>query len=223
MRYHHLRFDIWLCLCLGVLISFGTTKIVLLVMPKAYENYREEHTVEEGMIGGKATENIFLAESVNDLLTHETFSVVSKGIQYRNRGGGYHDNYYFQALILPSGEIIAAKINEESVIHTTGDIYSGDSILPVGKIVYEDLTTDTYFLHQIEYKEKLTRTDFYIDMLGNGGKLSEEDYTEVPKMIVQILTVLIVFPIAHLCGSKLGIFPYFFEPREKTNRKKEKE
>lgn len=218
MRIQHLRFDIWLCLCIGVLVSLGTAKIVELVTPKMYEEYSEEHTVEDGLVGGIADSSVYPAQSIDDLLSHDTFTVVSKGIQYRNRGGGYHGNYYFQALTLPSGEIIAAKINEESVTHTKSDIYTGDSILPVGKVVYEDLTEDTYFLHQIEYKEKLTRTDFYIDMLGNGGKMSEEDYTELPKMIVQVLTVFLVFPITHMAGSKLGIFPYFFEPREKKEK-----
>jgi len=96
-----------------------------------------------------------------------------------------------------------------------GTIYDGDSILPVGKIVYEDLSKDEYFINQIEYKEKLSRTDFYIDMLGEGGKVSQEDYTEAPIIIIQIVTVLIAFPIFHAIGSKIGIFPYFFPPKEK--------
>ena len=120
-----------------------------------------------------------------------------------------------QALTLPSGEKIAAIINNDSVQKTGETIYDGDSILPVGKIVYEDLSKDEYFINQIEYKEKLSRTDFYIDMLGEGGKVSQEDYTEAPTIIIQIVTVLIAFPIFHAIGSKIGIFPYFFPPKEK--------
>ena len=88
-----------------------------------------------------------------------------------------------------------------------------------GKIVYEDLTQNPTFLSQIQYSEKLTRTDIYIDMLGNGGKLSQEDYTEAPTLILQLGTIIIAFPILHYIGSKIGIFPYFFEPKEKKNKK----
>ncbi len=215
MRYHNLRFDIWLCLALSVLLSFIPVKIAEKMLPKQYEKYVEEHTVENGAIGGIADENVHRAQNVEELLTHDTFTVISPGIEYRNRGGGYHGKYYMQALTLPSGEKIAAIINNDSVQKTGETIYDGDSILPVGKIVYEDLSKDEYFINQIEYKEKLSRTDFYIDMLGEGGKVSQEDYTEAPTIIIQIVTVLIAFPIFHAIGSKIGIFPYFFPPKEK--------
>ncbi len=57
----------------------------------------------------------------------------------------------------------------DAVQNSEESIYSGEATLPVGKIVYEDLSADTYFIGQIEYKEPLSRTDFYIDMLGIGG------------------------------------------------------
>lgn len=215
MRYHYLRFDIWLCLAISVLLSFIPVKIAGKILPKQYEKYVEEHTVESGDIGGIADENVHRAQNVEELLAHDTFTVISPGIEYCNRGAGYHGKYYMQALTLPSGEKIAAIINNDSVQKTGETIYDGDSILPVGKIVYEDLSKDEYFINQIEYKEKLSRTDFYIDMLGDGGKVSQEDYTEAPTMMIQILTVLISFPIFHAIGSKIGIFPYFFPPKEK--------
>lgn len=215
MRYHSLRFDIWLCLALSVLLSFIPVKIAEKVLPKQYEKYVEDHTVEMGAIGGIADENVYRVQNIDELLTHDTFTVISPGIEYRNHGAGYYGKYYMQALTLPSGEKIAAIINNDSVQKTGETIYDGDSILPVGKIVYEDLSKDEYFINQIEYKEKLSRTDFYIDMLGEGGKVSQEDYTEAPIIIIQIVTVLIAFPIFHAIGSKIGIFPYFFPPKEK--------
>ena len=215
MRYHSLRFDIWLCLALSVLLSFIPVKIAEKIIPKQYEKYVEEHTVENGAIGGIADENVHRAQNIEELLSHDTFTVISPGIEYRNRGAGYHGKYYMQALTLPSGEKIAAIINNDSVQKTGETIYDGDSILPVGKIVYEDLSKDEYFINQIEYKEKLSRTDFYIDMLGEGGKVSQEDYAVAPTIIIQIVTVLIAFPIFHAIGSKIGIFPYFFPPKEK--------
>lgn len=215
MRYHYLRFDIWLCLLISMLLTFIPVKILEATLPKSYESYEEEHKVEDGEIGGIADENVYRAQSVEDLLSHDTFTVVSPGIQYRNKGGGYHNNRYMHALTLPSGERIAAVINGDSVQNTGDSIYSGDSILPVGKIVYEDLTQDEYFINQIEYSENLTRRDFYIDMIGEGGRLSQEDYTELPILFAQIITVVIAFPILHALGSKFGLFPYFFPPKDK--------
>lgn len=215
MRYHNLRFDIWLCLLLSVLLSSIPVKIAENILPQKYDNYVQEHTVENGDIGGKANESVFRAQSVDDLLSHDTFTVISPGIEYRNRGGGYYGGNYMQALTLPSGELIAALINMDSVQNSNDDIFTGEATLPVGKIVYEDLSSNETFLNQIEYKEKLSRTDFYIDMLGNGGKLSEEDYTSIPIMIIQIITVIVTFPIFHSLGAKIGIFPYFWAPKKK--------
>ena len=90
MRYHYLRFDIWLCLLISMLLTFIPVKILEATLPKSYESYEEEHKVEDGEIGGIADENVYRAQSVEDLLSHDTFTVVSPGIQYRNKGGLGH-------------------------------------------------------------------------------------------------------------------------------------
>lgn len=215
MRYHYLRFDIWLCLLISVLLSFIPVKIMEGILPKAYESYEEEHTVVAGQIGGEADETVYRAQNVEDLLSHDTFTVISPGIEYRNRGGGYYNGYYMHSLTLPSGERVAARINEEAVQRSKESIYQGDTTLPVGRIVKEDLTQNPTFIHQIEYSEPLTRKDFYIDMLGEAAKLSKEDYTQMPIMLAQIITVVIAFPILHAIGAKIGIFPYFIGPKKK--------
>lgn len=215
MRYHQLRFDIWLCLLLSFLVSFAPVKVAEKVLPKKYEEYVEEHTVADGEIGGMAGETVYRAQNIEDLLSHDTFTVVSPGIEYRNRGAGYYGSYYMYALTLPSGEKVAACINGDAVKQEGESIYSGDSILPVGKVVYEDLTSNESFIHQIEYSEKLSRTDFYIDMLGNAGRVSQEDYTEAPITMIQCITVIVCFPIFHAIGARLGIFPYFWAPKKK--------
>ncbi len=215
MRVRVLRFDIWLCLLLSFLLSFIPVKVLENVLPKKYEEYTDEHTVDEGQIGGIAGEDVYKAQNVEDLLSHDTFTVISPGIEYKNHGAGYHDGMYLNALKLPSGELIAARINGESVTKTGEDIYSGDSILPVGKIVYDNLEEDTYFINQIEYKEELSRTDFYIDMVGEAERLNKEDYVEAPILLAQLGTIFVAFPIFHALGSKFGIFPYFFPPKEK--------
>ncbi len=215
MRYHQLRFDIWLCLALSFLVSFIPVKIAEKILPQKYENYVEEHTVAEGEIGGVSDETVFRAQSVEDLLSHETFTIESPGIEYRNRGAGFYGSDYMYAVTLPSGEIVAARINNESVKSQGDSIYSGKSILPVGRVVQEDLTSSETFISQIEYSEKLSRTDFYIDMLGNGGKMSQESYIETPITMIQCITVILFFPVFHAIGAKLGIFPYFWAPKKK--------
>ncbi len=109
---------------------------------------------------------------------------------------------------------MAAAINMENV-QTEGEYYSGEATLPVGKTVWEDLTSNENFISQIEYSEPLSRRDFYIDMMGSGGKVSRDDYTEPAVMLARVLTVIIFFPLFHALGSRLGIFPAFFTRRKK--------
>ncbi|MCI9434292.1 MAG: hypothetical protein HFI86_03305 [Bacilli bacterium] len=216
MFYRRLRFDIWLCLFISFLLSSIPTKIVQEIYIKKYDSYIKQHEVEENDIGGIASEDILRAQNIEDLLNNEKFTVVTKGIKYMNEGAGYHNNYYMYALTLPSGERIAALINMEAVQKTGESIYDGDSIMPVGKIVYDDLNQDTYFLEQIEHSKKLSRYDFYIDMLGRGGKQNLDDYVEIPIIITRIISIIICFILLHMLGSKMGIFPYFIHPKEKT-------
>lgn len=214
---HRLRFDLWLCLLISFIISYIPTNIVKNIYVKNYDSYAEKHNVNENDIGGLASEEIKRVSSVEEILQNEKFTVVSSGIKYMNEGAGYHNNYYMYALTLPSGERIAALINMESVQNTGETIYDGDSIMPVGKIVYDDLSKDSNFLEQIEHSKKLSRYDFYIDMLGNGGKQNIEDYVEIPIIITRIVSIIVCFILFHMLGSKIGIFPYFIEPKEKKN------
>lgn len=208
-----LRFDIWLTLLIAFVISLGTTKLTEFIVPSLYEQHVEDHTVADGDIGGKAGAEVFRARSVDDLLAHDTFTILSDGIEYCNRGGGYYGNHYMNAVTLPSGELVAAVINSDSV-QSEGDYFSGVNTLPVGRVVFEDLESSASFLHQIEYSEPLSRHDFYIDMLGTGGKVQEVDYVERWTGTVQAVTILVCFPLIHSLGAKLGLFPFFFVPKK---------
>lgn len=215
MRYHNLRYDVWLCLLFSVLLAFGVEKIANNILSQKYEEHKVAHKVAAGNVGGIAEENIFRAQSVDDLLSHDIFTVTSPGIEYRNKGSGYYKGYYMYALTLPSGERVAARINGDSVTSDSDSIYSGTSTLPVGRIIKEDLTKEKTFIEQIEYKEPLDRKDFYIDMVGEAEIASKESFVDAPIMLIQLLVVFITFPIFHMLGSKIGIFPYFFVPKNK--------
>lgn len=215
-RYHRMPFDVWVCLGLAALIAWGTGTVAEKLAAKGYEAHVEAHAPVDGQIGGKAGENVFRAESIDDLLSHDTFTVVSPGIEYRNRGAGYYEGRYFQALTLPSGEIVAAWINGESVQEEGGsDYYTSDKILPLGRVVYEDLTQSETFLGQIEYAEPLSRRDFYVDMVGDTAVMAEEEALGVPKMVVQIVTVVLCFLLLHALGSKLGLWGAYFPAKKR--------
>lgn len=215
MRRRVLSFDAWVCLALAVLIAMGTGALAEKLATQHYAAVEEAHKPVDGQIGGKAGEEVFRAQSVEDLLNHDAFTVVSPGIEYRNRGAGYYGGRYFQALTLPSGELVAAWINGESVQSMGEDIFSGDNILPLGRVVWEDLTSSPTFLEQIEFKEPLSRTDFYVDMVGDTAVLAEDQAIGGPKVLVQVLTVVILFPLFHMLGSKLGIWSAYFVFRKK--------
>lgn len=216
MRRRYLSFDAWLCLLLSMLLAFGTGKLTEIITEPLYERHLEAHKPVDGEIGGMAGEEVFRAQNVEDLLARDTFTVLSPGIQYRNRGAGYYGGKYFQALTLPSGELVAAWINGESVQEVGGtDYYTSEKILPVGRVVWEDLRENETFLNQIEFKEPLSRTDFYVDMVGDTAVLSEEQAFETPKLVVQVLTVCITFPLFHMLGAKLGLFEAYFSFKKK--------
>lgn len=218
MRRRILPFDIWLCLLLAVLAAWGTGTAAEKVAQVVYEREVAAHAPVAGEIGGQAGKETFRAQNVEDLLSHDTFTVVSPGIEYRNHGSGYYDGKYFQVLTLPSGDRVAAWINGDSVQEEGGsDYYSSDKILPLGRVVWEDLTRNQTFLDQIQFRGPLSRTDFYVDMAGNTAVLDESQALETPKVVVQVVTVLIVFASVHMLGSKLGVFPAYFA------RKKEPE
>lgn len=164
MRRRILPFDIWLCLALAFLVSLGTGKVAEMVSQSQYEKVAESRQPVAGEAGGPAGEELPRAQSVEDLLSQDTFTVISPGIEFRNRGGGYYQGKYFQALTLPSGELVAAWINSDSIQEEGGsDYYSSDKILPVGRVVYADLEEESTFLDQIEHSKPLSRHDFYFE------------------------------------------------------------
>lgn len=221
-RRYILRFDIWFCLLVGFLVSLGVEKVATNVLQGQYEQHKAKHVVSTGEIGGIATDETFRAQSITDLENHDTFTVISPGIEYRNRGAGYYNGMYLYALTLPSGEIVAARINTDSVTKVDGsnDVFGGESILPVGQIVKADLEDHATFLSQIEFKEPLDRHDFYVDMVGNAAIASEESFIEAPVVLLQLATICAVFALTHYLGSKIGIFPAFYTHKKSAEEKK---
>jgi len=221
-RRYILRYDLWICLAIGFVASLGVEALAKNVLTNQYEQHQAEHVVSAGEVGGEATEEIFRADDVEDLLSHDNFTVISPGIEYRNRGGGYYGGMYLHSITLPSGERVAARINIDNVTKADGSdsSFGGESILPVGRVVMEDLNSNPTFIQQIEYSEPLSRKDFYIDMVGASAIQSEESFIEGPAVLLQLLTLIAVFALTHYLGSKIGLFPAFYTRKRSEAEKK---
>lgn len=123
-----LRYDAWICLLLSGFVVLAVGKGVEWIANKTYVGYVEEHTAAAGEIGSMAGEDVFRAQDIEDLLTHDTFTVISPGTQYMNLGGGYYGNMYLDALTLPSGERVAANISTENAQSQGETIFDGDTL-----------------------------------------------------------------------------------------------
>lgn len=221
-RYVHLRGDIVICILLGFVVSLGTARLARLALPMLYEGYVENNTIAENEVGGPAGKDVFRARSVEDLLNHDTFTVVSPGIKYYNNGSAMYNGKAAEALMLPSGEFVMAVINKQSIRYTGEDAFSGDNILPVGRVVFEELEDpdNPDFMEQIQRRGPLARTDFYVDMNGTGGLVYEDEYSSRWIGVVQAATIAVCFPVFHSIGARLGLFPFFFAPKPKKGGKK---
>lgn len=213
MRRYHLRFDIWFSLLMAFLAAKGVEWCLSqFVVDSAYESYYEKTVIADGEIGGRAGEEVFRAQSVEDMQSHETFTIVVDGIKYYNEGGAFGVDGYWNIIPMPSGERIAARLNNDAIQHTGESIYQGDSILPLGRLVEEPLD-DT--LAETLKMFDITRTDLYIDMKGAGGPITKDSFAENSTAAVQMIIGIAVFAAVHTLGSRFEIFPAFFHFRRK--------
>lgn len=211
MRYRRIRYDVFFCL----LIAFGAAYLAGMVVDKitarTYETYLESKEVADGEVGGVATDDIYRVTCVDDIRTHDLFTLETEGITYRNEGQAYFGSIYCYNVELPSGERVAMCINNKKVV-SEGDYYTGINTLPVGRLVEADLSEDETFMEQMNYKGEmpLSATDFYVDMVGEGSHVGEKTYKEGYRNWAQIIVGFLVFALVHNLGARIGIFPYFF-------------
>lgn len=216
MRIYKIRFDVLICMLLSALTVFGTVKILPAFYSMQNDRYMQKHQVADGDIGGKAGEDVYLAQSVEEILTHDTFTVKASYSSVVSADNGFFGDYYLLNLELPSGERVAACINTEATQRNYDEDYY---ILPVGKVVEADLSTDSEFLKLIERSDKLSRTDFYLDMNGNSstGVISPEGYDDQYTIYIKSVVAVLSFIIFHVIGCKMGLFPSFL-PKKNRNR-----
>lgn len=215
MRLYKIRYDILICIVLSALVVLGIGKVLPAFYSILYDRYAQNHMVSDGDIGGKAGEDVYRAQSVEEILSHDTFTVQAGYSSVMIADTGYFGDTYLLNLELPSGERVAACINDDAMQRNYEEDYY---IMPVGKIVEANLSEDTEFLDRIEHSEALSRTDFYLDMKGNGGSglVSAERYDEQYSLYIKAVAAILSFIVFHVIGCKIGLFPPFI-PRKNKN------
>jgi len=217
MRIYKIRFDVLICIILSALVVLGISKALPIFYSMLYDRYAQTHMVSDGDVGGKAGEDVYRVQSVEEILSHDTFTVQAEYGSVMTADTGYFGGIYLLNLELPSGERVAACINDDAMQENYEEDYF---LMPVGKVVEADLSKDAEFISRIEHSEALSRTDFYLDMNGNGatGLVSAESYDKQYTVYIQAIAAVLNFVIFHVLGCKLGLFPQLIP----IKRKKEK-
>ena len=224
MGIRWVRDDILFCLVISLMLAAGAGTLAERAAAGNYESYAEKHRVPDGEVGGKAVESVFRARSVEDILAHEQFTVECSLSDAMSYGRGYYGKEYLRLLPLESGETVAAAINLDGTSMKPGtDFLDDDYIMPVGRVVYADLAGDEKFMSRIESMNPLTRTDFYIDMWGTGPVTEEREYIKTRVSLAKTVTGVVSFPLLHMLGSGLGVYPYIFAPGKKKRGKNDKD
>ena len=157
MRVYKIRFDVLICIILSALVVLGITKVLPVFYSMLYDRYTQTHMVSDGDIGGKAGEDVYRAQSVEEILSHNTFTVQVEYGSLLTADTDYFGDTYLLNLELPSGERVAACINNAAMQKNDEEDYF---IMPVGKVVEADLSRDAEFISGIERSDALSRTDF---------------------------------------------------------------
>lgn len=96
MRIYRIRNDVLICFIVAYLVTWGAGSLTERVAAQMYENYVESNRVADGEIGGKAGEEVFRVQSVEDILSHDRFTMVADINMVRVLAGGYFGRTYLR-------------------------------------------------------------------------------------------------------------------------------
>lgn len=180
-----------------------------------YDKVEGQHVNDVGL---KATDETVKANSIDDILNNDTFSiVVSDPDEYKFDGSAYwedEDPSEIYNVKLISGERVAVRMQAE-YLKKTGDGY----LLNIGKIKKFDLTAEPEILDELQEEYALDRTDFYIDLRTNieeGSKYSEatrQKMIDLVQSFTAIFVCAILWILLHVITVKIGIAPKLFGSR----------
>ena len=200
---------------ISALIAVLVAHMVPGMVNSYYDKVEGQHVNDVGL---KATDETVQANSIDDILNNDTFSiVVSDPDEYKFDGSAYwedEDPSEIYNVKLTSGERVAVRMQAE-YLKKTGDGY----LLNIGKIKKFDLTAEPEILDELQEEYALDRTDFYIDLRTNieeGSKYSEatrQKMIDLVQPFTAIFVCAILWILLHVITVKIGIAPKLFGSR----------
>ena len=200
---------------ISALIAVLVAHMVPGMVNSYYDKVEGQHVNDVGL---KATDETVQANSIDDILNNDTFSiVVSDPDEYKFDGSAYwedEDPSEIYNVKLTSGERVAVRMQAE-YLKKTGDGY----LLNIGKIKKFDLTAEPEILDELQEEYALDRTDFYVDLRTNieeGSKYSEatrQKMIDLVQPFTAIFVCAILWILLHVITVKIGIAPKLFGSR----------
>ena len=200
---------------ISALIAVLVAHMVPGMVNSYYDKVEGQHVNDVGL---KATDETVKANSIDDILNNDTFSiVVSDPDEYKFDGSAYwkdEDPSEIYNVKLTSGERVAVRMQAE-YLKKTGDGY----LLNIGKIKKFDLTAEPEILDELQEEYALDRTDFYVDLRTNieeGSKYSEatrQKMIDLVQPFTAIFVCAILWILLHVITVKIVIAPKLFGNR----------
>lgn len=205
-----IRWDFVPCLLIGALLFVLVTSAGKKYAENAYEKW-ENQEMAQGEIGGEPSKDTPLVSSIKEMKENDVFYVLTKDTNFEM----YHlfyDNDTYNALELPSGEVVCVKTNVGACRDTKG---YGEKQTPVGKIISFDLPDTLGEQLKDERNMTFSDTSFYVDMNGSRLDYPNDSDIEFKFNIASLAAFLIGFVGSHMLGAKIGLLPPVFPRRKK--------
>lgn len=200
---------------ISALIAILVARAVPGIVNSYYDNVESGHVNDVGL---EATDETVQANSIDDILNNDTFSiVVSDPDEYKFDGSAYwkdEDPSEIYNVKLTSGERVAVRMQNEYLKEEDGKY-----LLNIGKIKKFDLTAEPEILDELQEDYTLDRTDFYVDLrtdIEEGSKYSEATRQKMIDLIqpfTAIFVCAILWILLHVITVKIGIAPKLFGNR----------
>lgn len=200
---------------ISALIAVLVAHMVPGMVNSYYDKVEGQHVNDVGL---KATDETVQANSIDDILNNDTFSiVVSDPDEYKFDGSAYwkdEDPSEIYNVKLASGERVAVRMQAE-YLKKTGDGY----LLNIGKIEKFDLTAEPEILDELQEEYALDRTDFYVDLRTNieeGSKYSEATRQKMIDLVQPFTAIFVcaaLWILLHVITVIIGIAPKLFGNR----------
>ena len=137
----------------------------------AYPAYIDSLALAPGDVGAEPAEDTPAARSIADLEVMDTFYAIGEDTP---SNAHVLDDQVYYVMILESGDRVLAKINFDHAEKLDDYLYR----LPVGRWVPLKLSDDSARILSY-YSATIDRDDYYMDMVGDFGRIySEDDYFE---------------------------------------------